>query len=225
MSERSGVREGSELGRERRVLDPEDRVSEVLFGLIMALSFTGAIEVGAGGEAEVRELLVAAVGCNIAWGLVDGVMYALLGVVERGRHLALARAYVDAPDEAAQRRLLAARLPDGMVELVQAEGLARLRESLRPRLGERARLRLDDLRGALAVFLLVVLATFPVVLPFLFLEDTWSAKRLSNAIAVGMMFACGAMLGRRAGVSPWRVGLGMVALGVVLVVAIVALGG
>ena len=68
-----------------RVLDPIDRISEILFGLFMVLSFTGTLSVATAGEKEVREMLVAAIGCNIAWGFVDGVMYVLRNLVMRAR--------------------------------------------------------------------------------------------------------------------------------------------
>lgn len=217
--------EPAALERSRVVLDPEDRVAEVLFGLIMALSFTGAVEVGRGEGAELRELLAAALGCNIAWGLVDAVMFVVLGLVERGRRLASARAYVAAASEAEQRRILAQHIPAEMAALVRPEGLGRLREALRPRLSEGVRVTGEDLRGALAVFVLVVLATFPVVLPFLILDDAWVAKRASNAVALALLFAGGWVLGRRAGARPLRTGLGMVGIGVLLVACIMALGG
>ena len=61
-------------GREP-ILNPVDRISEMLFGLFMALTFIGAVSVAGRGQAEVRTLFVTAIGCNLAWGLVDAVMY------------------------------------------------------------------------------------------------------------------------------------------------------
>ena len=55
------------------VLSPVDRVSEMLFGLFMALTFVGAVSVADSGDAQVRTLLIAALGCNLAWGLVDAL--------------------------------------------------------------------------------------------------------------------------------------------------------
>ena len=49
-------------------LSPVDRVSEVLFGLFMALTFVGAVSIAESGEAEIRAMLAAALGCNLAWG-------------------------------------------------------------------------------------------------------------------------------------------------------------
>ena len=67
----------------RPVLDPIDRLSEIIFGLLMALSFTGTMSVAVAGGDEVRSVLMAALGCNVAWGIVDGVMFVLTTAVER----------------------------------------------------------------------------------------------------------------------------------------------
>ena len=75
------------------------------------------------------------------------------------------------------------------------------------------------------MFLLVVLATFPVVIPFIFIAETALAMRVSNAVALVMLFAAGHAFGRYAGGVPWRSGLAMMGIGAALVVATIALGG
>ena len=82
-----------------------------------------------------------------------------------------------------------------------------------------------DLTAALAIFLIVVAATFPVVLPFALIDDVGMAKNVSRAVAVAMLFFGGLALGRYAGYGTWKVGLLMAGLGAALVVAINALGG
>ena len=52
-----------------RVLEPIERISEVLFGLIMVLTFTGSLSAAESGQAEVRAMLIGAIGCNLACGL------------------------------------------------------------------------------------------------------------------------------------------------------------
>jgi VIT1/CCC1 family predicted Fe2+/Mn2+ transporter len=49
--------------------------------------------------------------------------------------------------------------------------------------------------------------------------------RVSNAVAVIMLFAIGWSLGKHAGSPGWRPGLLMVAVGIVLVAITMALGG
>ncbi len=76
-----------------------------------------------------------------------------------------------------------------------------------PSVPERPRLKANDLLAALAVFLLVVASTFPVVLPFVFIQDVATAKTLSRGIALVMLFLGGLALGRYAGYGSWKVGL------------------
>src|SRR5580765_2704307 len=71
--------------KSKRLLNPVERISEILFGLIMALTFTCTISVATADKADVREMLIGAIGCNFAWGLVDAIMYLLTGLAERGR--------------------------------------------------------------------------------------------------------------------------------------------
>lgn len=71
----------------------------------------------------------------------------------------------------------------------------------------------------------MVLATLPVAIPFMLISNTKWAQRIANVLAIGTLFISGAMLGRYGRGRPWRDGLALAALGVVLVVLIIALGG
>src|SRR5215467_9652342 len=59
----------------KRFLDPIDRISEILFGLVMVLTVTCSFSVGGGGRTEVHQMLIGALGCNVAWGAIDAVLY------------------------------------------------------------------------------------------------------------------------------------------------------
>jgi len=69
----------------RRVLEPVDRISEVLFGLIMVLTFTGSLSVADAGRDDIRAMLIGALGCNFAWGLIDALMYLMGNLADRAR--------------------------------------------------------------------------------------------------------------------------------------------
>lgn len=209
-----------------RILDPVDRISEVLFGLFMVLTFTGALSVIDSGRDEVRDMLVAAIGCNIAWGFVDGVMYVLRNLVARGRKAALIRALREAPPPQAQRILGEEIGP--LAGALRADELERLRQWVLAQPASavpRVALTAADLKGAVAVFLLVFLSTFPVVLPFVFIADAGVAKRVSAAVAIAMLYVCGYAWGRYAGLKAWRTGLVMVLLGLGVEAIVIALGG
>jgi hypothetical protein len=210
-----------------RVLDPIDRISEVMFGLFMVLTFTGTLSVVDSGREEVRSMLVAAIGCNIAWGFVDGVMYVLRNIVARGRNARMVRAVRSAARPEQAHGLIGDQL-GGLSTAMAAADLERVRQWI---VGQPVQaikgvgVTKLDLRGALGVFLLVFASTFPVVLPFVFVADPGVAKRLSAAVAIAMLFLCGYAWGRYAGLRPWRAGLVMVLLGLAVEAIVIALGG
>jgi VIT family len=214
------------MGRSPRILDPIDRYSELLFGLFMVLTFTGTLSVASAGREDVRTMLIAAIGCNAAWGFVDAVMYVLRNLVARGRKAALLRQVQsgDAPEQA--RQLIAEELGP-LAGGVGADGVERVRQWLlvQPPPARRPRITGNDLRGALGVFLLVFGSTFPVVLPFIFMTDLRLAMRVSGAVAIVMLFFCGHAWGRHAGGTPWRTGLAMVITGAIIQAVVIALGG
>jgi hypothetical protein len=226
-------------GRHERVLDPVERLSEVLFGLIMVLSFTRSIDIASAGREDVREVLIGAIGCNLAWGIVDAVMYLRTILVERGRGLRIARAVRASTEPSQGRTLIAEALPEPLDEIFGTAALESARTKIveLANLEQRPRLTGRDWRGAFGVFLLVFLSTFPVVVPFLFvkpLQQHYSlagaealelTMHLSSGVAIAMLYLSGHLLGRHAGFRPVRTGLVMAAIGLVLVGITIALGG
>jgi VIT1/CCC1 family predicted Fe2+/Mn2+ transporter len=199
----------------------------MLFGLFMALTFVGAVSAANAGREEIRTMFITALGCNLAWGLVDAVMYLVRTITERGRKLTLAQAVRSAPDAQAGRRLVASSLSEfaaGLVSETEIEAV-RARIVALPSLPARPTLGRDDALAAVGIFLIVVLATFPVVIPFIVFSDVGTAMFASRALALAMLFLGGLALGRYAGYGSWRTGFVMVGLGAALVVAVIALGG
>jgi hypothetical protein len=222
----NAVTVNTEAVRER-VLSPVDRISEVLFGLLMALSFTGAISVADSGRTEIRAMFAAALGCNLAWGLVDAVMYVVRSVTDRAKSLVLLHSVRAAPDARSGCALVERSLSKEAANLVSPAEIEAIRSRIVGLASVPARptLEWNDLLSAIAVFLLVVAATFPVVVPFLLMNDVGLAKNVSRAIALVMLFLGGLGLGRYAGYGSWRFGVIMAGLGTALVAAINALGG
>lgn len=87
-------------------------------------------------------------------------------------------------------------------------------------------LRIRDFVEAVGIFVLVVIATFPVVLPFLLTTNVRLAMRMSRLITLCMLFLRGMQLGRYAGYAkPARTGFMMALLGAALIATVMALGG
>jgi hypothetical protein len=213
--------------RSEGVLDPIARTSEVLFGLIMALTFTGTLGAATAGREEIRTLLIGMIGCNIAWGLVDAVMYLMNTVTERGHGLRTIHAVHAAATPEEGHRIVSGALPPVVSSIMTRDDFEKLRQGLlgMQDLPARAGPTREDWLGAGAVFLLVFLSTFPVVIPFIVFSRVQLALRVSNLIAIVMLFFLGYWLGQHGGYHPWRTGFSMVLLGVVLVGIAIALGG
>jgi VIT1/CCC1 family predicted Fe2+/Mn2+ transporter len=206
-----------------RLLDPIDRISEIIFGLIMAVTFVGAISVATAGREDVRTALASALGCNLAWGLVDAVMYLVRTMTERSRTRNLARAVPRAGAEPG-REIIHLDPPDA--SLIHEDALEGVRRVAAVRVPAGSLLKPVDFMAALGIFLLVVVATFPVVIPFLVTDDVALAMKLSRYVTIAMLFVAGFMLGRHAGYPrPWLTGVSMGVFGGALIVAVMALGG
>jgi hypothetical protein len=213
--------------RREPVLDTVDRVSELCFGLFMALTFVGAVSVVTAGQDAGRKVLYSALGCNLAWGLADAVMFLVRTLTNRGKRLSLALTIRREADRAAAIRALHDALPTSMRGLVAEPELELIRERVAAMttLPRRPRLVAGDFLGAVGIFAIVVFSTFPVALPFVVLRDLSVALIVSRVLTLVMLFSGGYALGRFAGSGGWKSGFAMMALGSALTMAIVALGG
>lgn len=209
------------------VLNTVDRVTELCFGLFMALTFVGAIKAVTAGEDAGRKLFLAALGCNLAWGLADAVMFLVRTLADRGQRLSLALTVKREPDRAAAVRALRDALPKALEPLVEDDELELIRARLAaaPTLPPRAHFRRDDFIGAAGIFLLVVVSTFPVALPLLLVKDHVIALIISRVLTLAMLFGAGFALGRYTGAGAMKAGFAMTLLGAVLTIVIIALGG
>ncbi|GIQ77926.1 VIT1/CCC1 transporter family protein [Bradyrhizobium sp. RD5-C2] len=220
MSEASDSQFGS-------VLDPMERISETLFGLIMALTFICSLGIATGTNINLKTMLIGALGCNLAWGIVDGGLYLLGRINSRGSKLRMLHAVRQAPDSETARSVVADALPPELAAFLPAQQLEAIRQKLQglPETSGGPKLTKRDWIGALGLCLLSFLSTFPVVIPFLFLSDARLALRVSYAVAIIMLFCCGYVFGIQSGLRPWAAGLAMLAVGGALVGIAVALGG
>jgi hypothetical protein len=223
----AGLMDQEDVDAREPILDTVDRVSELCFGLFMALTFVGAVSAATGGEGAGRKMFYTALGCNLAWGLADAVMFLVRTLTNRGRRLTLALTVKGAPDAAEGVRALRKALPRWISPLIADADLEQIRARFAaiPELPHRPRFLRDDIVGAVAIFLIVVVSTFPVALPFVLFSDVRSALIISRALTIAMLFGSGIALGRHSGFGGWKAGLAMAALGVVLTMAIIALGG
>jgi hypothetical protein len=213
-----------------RYLDPAESLAEVLFGLIMVLTCTlGAGVIGSTDHGQARTLLLAAVGCNLAWGVIDAALYVMGNLFVRSHKVRLMRAIQAAPNEAAALAIVKEHFESRIESLGRQEDRDRLYRDVHGIIARAdlhgGRITSDDLLGALAVFLLVVGTALPAAIPFALIADPSLALRVSNLILVALLFVVGFYWARYIGANAWRTGLVMLLSGLVLVGIALVLGG
>ena len=212
----------------RAHLDPVDRLGGVVFSLIMALGFIGACRLELS-EPENRAMLIGVFGCNLAWAIVDGVMFVFAALFERGLRATRIRNVQSATTNEDALRHIANEFGGRLDQLTTSDDRARIfqdmLELMRQAPAAIARVRRQDIFGGIAATILIVVATIPVVSPFMFVPNPVTAMRVASAIALILPFLVGCWWGHMVGVSGLRVGSGLTVFGIILVLITIALGG
>ena len=214
----------------RRYLDPTETLSEVLFGLIMVLTFTlgAGLIVKEGTEATTR-MLLGILGCNVAWGLIDGAMYVMSSMLDRSRKARLLQSVQKAASEEDALAMVGRELDPRLEPFTSLEERTHLYPAVLNRLvkvtPERTLVKKEDVCGAIVIFWLVFLSTIPAVVPFLVFRDRFVALRVSNLLLLTMLFLVGYRWARATHSNPWIVGSILLLVGLVMVAVAMALGG
>jgi VIT family len=215
----------------RRHLDPASRLGEILFGLIMVLTVTlTAGFTAADGKKGVRQLLLAAIGSNVAWGIIDAVMYIMNSMMVRRGKMRLVEAVQRAPDAETALVLIQNGIEPELQELLapeKAEAFSKsvLRHIVEAEIANRRIVTKEDLYGALASFWLVFVSCLPAATPFFIFAQPQFALRVSNFLLIAGLFYVGQKWAEYAGKNRLAVGSAMVAVGLTLVGVAILFGG
>lgn len=213
-----------------RHLTAGERLGELLFGLIMTLTFTLTAGFVVGEEREaVRELLVATIGCNLAWGFIDGGLLILGRVFDRGRYARIGRVIRTTPNEVHALTAVAGEFDEYLDQVTSPQSrqalyrevIETVRSSPPGNLGVRG----EDWLAAIGVFCLVVSASVPAALPFVFIDEPWLALRVSNVVLLTLFFVIGYRWATYTSIPPWKAATRLTLFGAVMVAAAIALGG
>lgn len=212
-----------------RYLDPTEILNETLFGIIMVLTFTlGADLLVEEGAHATRQLLTGILGCNIAWGIIDGAIYVMNAMADRSRKSRLIRSVLGV-DDAQALGLVRNTLDRTLASLTSEYERDRLYQDILGRLRKsppsQTRVSREDFCGAAAVFWLVFLSTLPAVLPFVLIQDRFTALRISNGLLLVSLFLVGYRWARVTQTNPWLVGSMLFVGGLGLVAVAMVLGG
>lgn len=213
--------------RKGAILDPVTRLSEVVFGLIMVLTFTGSVSVATSGRDDIRTMLWSALGCNIAWGIVDGLMFLMSIILERGQSLRILRALKTTQNDDEAKVIIKNSLPPLFSHIMKEEELQEVRKDIQtiPDLPKIVPLTWQDFKGALAIFILVFISTFPATIPFIIFHNVSVAMRWSNGIGLLLLFITGFYIGKVSGYRPLLTGIAVSIIGALVVLLTIALGG
>jgi hypothetical protein len=216
---------------EHRFVDPSTSLGEILFGLIMTLTFT----LGAGiiiedeGREGAKQLLIAFIGCNIAWGIIDGALYLVGELFGRGRLRRIGRLIRQSPTRTRAEALVAEELDDVLGQITtdaeRADLYRRIVDNVHAKPPTANKVTTDDVMGAIVSGVLVILVSVPAAIPFIVMDDARLALRISNAILLALLFITGWYWARYTLGKPWIAGISFLLGGLLLVVAAIALGG
>lgn len=209
-------------------MTPENRLAEIICGVVMVLTFTTTTN-AAFTDITPRQLLIAVLGCNTAWGIVDGVTYILGNLLTRAnankslRRLQQAKTHDEAGREIDQ--LIGENIQQYVSPENRREMHRWIRESVIWAQPQPVRITRDDMLTAIACFFIVFMSTLPLAIPFMFIPDKTLALQVSNYLALGLLFIMGYRWAVTAEVNRWLVGFVMLCIGSILVAITVALGG
>jgi hypothetical protein len=213
--------------KENAVLSPIDRISEVLFGLVMVLTFTGTISAAHPGKAELRDLLWSALGCNLAWGIIDAMMYLMNIVLSRAYGMSVIKRIMGSTDNQVTREIIREEIHPVVSSLLTDEELDKMGTRIKQLEAPTTKHLLTglDVIAGVQIFLLVFLCTLPVALPFALVGDPLLGMRISNGVALILLFIGGFRLAQYASLRTWVTATIYTLIGLIMVSLTMALGG
>ena len=196
--------------------------------MVLTVTSTAGLTVSEGKEG-VRQLLVAAIGCNVAWGIIDAVMYAMNCLTVRSGKMRLVEAVQRTPDDETALGLIHDQIEPELQELLDPADTEALHRSvlkhMRKARTTRPSVTKEDLYGALACFWLVFFSCLPAAIPFFVFSEPRFALRVSNFLLITLLFLVGRKWAQYAGLGRLAAGSVMVAIGLALVGLAILLGG
>ena len=220
------------------LIDPIDRLTESLFSILILLTFTmTSWIISRSGSSEhtltsenIVDLAIAALFTVIAYGVIDGVIYALLTMFGRGESHRLLQGIQAADSEQEAVEVIADNL-DYMLEPITGEQERRqlyshILDQLRNSQPREIGLKREDVTAGLTHILVAILVIIPPLFPLVAMrQDTGMAILVSNIISLFLLFFVGYRWGRYTGANPWKTGLIILAVITALVLFLFWLGG
>ena len=167
-------------------------------------------------------MMLVPLGCNAAWGIIDGIMYVLINLRERGNKSKLLSLVKSAKDQNDALALVRKEFGFAFFDLLNQDTQKNIYEEIvkgatNATIVKPKGISKNDLRLVLKTFLIVFSSGVPIVIPFFFLNDVWLAIRISHIIGLVMLFCIGYWWAKFASRHRIRSAIGLTILGVVIV--------
>ncbi|HMK23017.1 MAG TPA: hypothetical protein VK466_11840, partial [Terriglobales bacterium] len=93
----------------------------------MVLTFTCSFSVAGAGRDEVRTMLIGALGCNLAWGIIDAVFYLMAGFSDSGQGILKLKALRQSTSPTQAYRIIANAVPPALASVLSDADLESVR--------------------------------------------------------------------------------------------------
>jgi len=214
-------------------LSEGDRLAEVMCGVIMVLVMIGylRLSLSAGNNIEMKNtLILVPLGCNAAWGIIDGIMYVLINLIKRGKIYRLSQSIKSKKDQEDAHISIEEDLSSTVGDSLKEEDREKISDEILKRVDptkiEKPEwITKKDLTVVIFTFILVISTAIPLIIPLMIFDDLILAIRVSFVIGLGMLFFIGYMWGKYASRNKIRSGIAMIIIGSIVVGITMALGG
>lgn len=221
-----------------RFLAPIDALTAAIYSILIVLTFTltfTVIKRWPGYNQPIPEsfgieLFYAVLGASVAWALIDGLMLALLSLLERSEKHRFLQALQAADSDEDSVAVIADEF-DFVLEPIASEQkrhqlYADVLEHLRDSQPRPVGFQREDFLEALGTALVAMLTVLPSLLPLWLLRDEpLAALRGANIVSFVMLFILGYRWGVYTGANRWKTGLLLPSFGLALVAIAIPLGG
>ncbi len=211
-------------------ITPVGRLQEIIYALIMVITVSSTVSRAVPDTEEgIQTLIFAVLGCNIAWGIVDGVMFVLTNLFNRNKSLKMVKDATSAMTGDEALSIIDGEFSPPFEWMLGCDERKKLNEEildhvirLHPPV---AKITRDDITGGMFCFVVTFLTTLPAIMPFYFIGEMEPAIRISNGIVMTMLFFTGVEYAKYTDKNPLKTALGLTLLGAVVVVVTILLGG
>jgi VIT1/CCC1 family predicted Fe2+/Mn2+ transporter len=208
------------------LVPPDDQAIETLSGVILTMSVLSTLQAASGQSIDTRSLIYAAIGSTVAWGFVDAIMSLIGTLLDRTRTHSVLNGLKEASTLDEFRQRLMDESPDYIVNRLDDNALAQIQNFLRSKNQlRRAGLDKADLQKAFYIWLTVVSAGLPLILPLVLIKDPLLAFRVTQWISVWILFSMGYKLGVWLDIKPLSAGILSAAVGLFIMITCISLGG